>query len=563
MFVVFEGIDGCGKTTISNRVVERLKAQGYRVKHLRAEGRFASTVSESIRELSRDSQNLALDPRAEFLLYVARDVQLMEESLLPALEDHDIVIADRFLYTAEVLARFGRHLPPDYVTPVVNAAAAGLAPELVVLVDLDPSLARARRKSSKLVSKGGRTPSRKGLSGVGLSQRLRAGYRELAAESPERWFTVHNDAPLEEVVVEVTTLIDAGARLGASTALREAQARRTQPRAAPPLSSPEQARDAFLHWIQLRAEREPQVAAYMLAGLFGGTVDDLRLALARHAPQVVLAGLAGLTNPLSWQLREELALLHPAQVARGLTGPAALHPQGQALQAALFERAPGEVLKGLAQRDSELAWALRERAREEHAEAVLFSLSGLACERSWRLRDSLLAQHRKDLRTHYGLARAAAKSVQGLSDERAWALRESTRAAAPLACVGSLAHLSSARSFELRASYLRYAPKTVMESLRRLDVPEAWQMRRAVAADVKEALDGMVGVEAEAAWALRTEFADQWPSTAVKSLGSLADTPRGQEFVARRLALHGDNVSLLKHATAIALGLHRGWEGEG
>ena len=130
MFVVFEGIDGSGKTTVSNLVVERLRASGLSVKHLRAEGKFASSVSESIRSLARDSKNVDLVPRAEFLLYVARDVQLIDELLGDALRTHDVVIADRFLYTAEVLARFGRALPASYVEPVIAAAAGELSPDL-------------------------------------------------------------------------------------------------------------------------------------------------------------------------------------------------------------------------------------------------------------------------------------------------------------------------------------------------------------------------------------------------------------------------------------------------
>src|SRR5690606_3336661 len=152
MFVVFEGIDGSGKTTISNLVVQRLERAGLSVKHLRAEGKFVSSVAEAIRGLARDSKNHDLDPHAEFMLYVARDVQLIEEALRDAVRSHDVVIADRFLDTAEVVARFGRGLPARFTRPILEAAAQELAPDLVILVDVDPVLARARRKASKLVT---------------------------------------------------------------------------------------------------------------------------------------------------------------------------------------------------------------------------------------------------------------------------------------------------------------------------------------------------------------------------------------------------------------------------
>src|SRR6185295_164445 len=110
MFIVFEGIDGSGKTTISNRVAAALRARGLTVEHLREGGAFASTVTQGIRDFCRDARNLALTPRAELLMYVAREVQLADEVLKPALAHADVVIADRYFYTAEVLARAGREL---------------------------------------------------------------------------------------------------------------------------------------------------------------------------------------------------------------------------------------------------------------------------------------------------------------------------------------------------------------------------------------------------------------------------------------------------------------------
>src|SRR5678816_1383648 len=165
MFVVFEGIDGSGKTAVSNQVAAALRARGLPVRHVRADGRYASRVSEAIRDLGRDARHLELVPAAEMLLYVARDVQLIEQLVKPALRDGDIVIADRFLYTAQVLARHGRHLPAAYTDPILSAAAGGIVPDLVVLCDVDPALARARRKSAKLAAADRRPPARKGLAG--------------------------------------------------------------------------------------------------------------------------------------------------------------------------------------------------------------------------------------------------------------------------------------------------------------------------------------------------------------------------------------------------------------
>ena len=55
MFVVFEGIDGSGKTTISNKVADKLRAAGLSVHHAREAGTFTSTAAQAIRELGRDA----------------------------------------------------------------------------------------------------------------------------------------------------------------------------------------------------------------------------------------------------------------------------------------------------------------------------------------------------------------------------------------------------------------------------------------------------------------------------------------------------------------------------
>ena len=304
MFVVFEGIDGSGKTTISNRVAKTLAASSLSVKHLRADGRFASSVTEAIRELCRDARHLDLVPKTEFLLYVAREVQLIEEVLKPALAQHDVVLADRFLDTPRVLARHGRNLASSWTEPVLAAASEGVVPDLVVLVDVDPALARARRKASKFVGNDRRPPSRKGLAGVGLQHRLRGGYLELAASEPARWVVIDNEGSLEEIVERVSRFIRDAHANGVAVArsrFEHAGGRRRAP-ASPGSPTVERALEAFLSVIDQRLDPEPHVAARLLAGLHGPGVDERRLRLGRSVPESILSGLAGLADDTSFAI---------------------------------------------------------------------------------------------------------------------------------------------------------------------------------------------------------------------------------------------------------------------
>lgn len=559
MFVVFEGIDGSGKTTISNRVAAQLTAEGLSVKHLRAEGKFVSPVSEGIREFGRNAQNLDLSWQAEFLLYVARDVQLLHENLRPALAEHDLVLADRFLYTPEVLGRHGRRLPESFTQPILKAAADGLEPDLVILVDVDPTFARARRKLRKLSEHQAKPPSRKGLSGVGLQHRLRRGYLAMAEEHPERWVVLTNEDALERTVERAVNLIRHANREGASRAIARFRAESARPRTPPQLLRPEDAVGAFLQVVDSLTEREPRVAAYMLGGMFGPELDARRRALFERAPDAVLVGLKDLPDDVSFELRERAGREHPAHTLRSL-GVSIATERGFRLWQELAERAPADAVTCLTGLDDERAWQARERFFEQApflAELVIGSLSGLGSARAWALRERLLSTRRAELPQRYELSRVVAKSVTGLAEPAAWELRREARHAAPVAAIASLVSVSDEESWAWRRGALRKAPKVVMATLRGRLEDEAFEMRSAVVADCKEALDGLQGIGTEAAWTLREASRDVWPSTVVKTLAALADAPRGRELVEQQLRKYPDNVSLLKHVSSVALGLHR------
>lgn len=558
MFVVFEGIDGSGKTSISNRVAAELGRQGRSVKHLRAEGRFASPIVEGIREFARNSQYLELCWEAEFLLYVARDVQLMNEMLRPALACHDVVLADRFLYTSEVLARHARGLGESFVRPILKAAADGVEPDLVIWVDVDPAIANARRKLRKL--DGGRQgpPARKGLSGSGLPERLRAGYLELAASDPERWFVLSNHGSLEESVQHAVELIGRAQSHGPARAVATYRAAQKQRTSQPPrLASVAAALESFLSRVDELSECEPALGAYLLGGMYGAPVDARRRRLAELAPSAVLNALRGLDDAESQRLRRDLSPRHPNLVLRSLRGGLS-SPASWALWQELEAVVPSEALPCLRGSTDARAWAARDRWCEREPEATLASLAGLDDARAWAMRERLLTLCGGVDSTNYEFARALARSVSGLSTEAAWHWRSQAQRVAPVAALASLVGVTDPQSWIWRARALKYAPKVVMNSLSGCAEPAAWRLREQVVRHCKEALSGFEGIDSREAWTLREQSYDIWPSSVVKTLGPLADAERGRAVIERQLAAYPEDISLLRHVARIALGLHRG-----
>jgi dTMP kinase len=563
MFVVFEGIDGSGKTTISNRVAQALRERGLRVEHLREGGSFASGVTQRIRDFCRDARNLALTPRAEFLLYVAREVQLGDEVLAPALAHADVIIADRYLYTAEVLASVGRALPVRELRPVLEVAAGGIWPDLAILIDVDPSVARGRRKVSKILTPDPRPSSRKGLTGSGLQQRLREGYRAIAAREPERWLVVDNaDADLESVTAGLIELIQKARECGVAAALAAAKtpdrAGPPVPRPVRPMDSPRAALEEFLDWVDERCAREPPLAAYVLAGLGGPEIDERRMALSRSAPRVIARGLRGLADGTSWQLRRLLLEVAPDEIALGLVDLAAPALEAWRLRELLAAVVPAEVAQSLQGLDDETAWALRAELYALVPDAVVGSLALLGSPRAWEIRDRWLAERGGLMAAvdRYEVARVAARSVTGLDDERAWEIRKAAREAAPAAALLSLKGTTSEHAWHWRERALERAPKPVLATIDLIDDPRAWSMRAAMAERCREALDSMIGVDHPVGWEIREACLDLWPAQVVKSLGVLVSGARGYEMLMRELSAYPDNISLLKQGAAIASGGH-------
>lgn len=554
--VVFEGIDGSGKTTLSNAVAAALRADGLRVAHVREGGNFASVVTTGIREFGRDAKNLALSPHAELFVYLARELQLLDEATAPALAAADVVIADRFFYTAELLATAGRDLPAAEVAPIVAAATRGVVPDLVVVVDVDPHLARARRKVSKVGKLDPRPPSRKGLAGVGLQHRLRDGYLARAAAEPARWIVVENtEADLASLIDGLTRAVRAirGADVAAARACLPA------PIARRPAATVDDAAQAFATWLDDRAEREPALAASWLAGLAGPSWHARRHRLRAAAPLVIAGGLRNLADEASWALRHELAEVAPGPIARGFvaaTDPLALAPlpaerQAEAAAAAraLVGRAPRDVASALWGRDDDLAWELRGQLTGDE---LVRSVGGVAGPRAWAIRDAwLAASGGLEALTTYERAHLACGAVGGLTDDAAWTWRKAARAAAPVTALASLWGVGEERAWKWRAEALARAPKTVLASLAGVDEPRAWAMRAATVARCPEALDSIRGLDGPAAWDLRAHGQGPWPVAAVKSLGPLALTERGRAFLAEQLVRLPDSLALWRSAALV------------
>ncbi len=173
MLITFEGLDFCGKSTQVKRLDDHLRAAGRDVRVLREPG--GTPLGEVIRGLLLDHTHAAMTDAGELLLFSASRAQLVQDVVRPALQAGTVVILDRYYDSTTAYQGYGRGIALDVIHAVNRFATGGLAPDLTFFLDI-PEVEIERRMQQVR-----RTGDRMESSGRQFYERVRAGYRALAA----------------------------------------------------------------------------------------------------------------------------------------------------------------------------------------------------------------------------------------------------------------------------------------------------------------------------------------------------------------------------------------------
>lgn len=191
-FITLEGPEGAGKTVLARRLAEALGVRGHAVRLTREPG--GTPLGERVRALllERSSGDLAIDARADALLFNAARAQLVAEVIRPALEAGEVVLCARFADSTLAYQGYGAGLPIDQLRAIADAATGALAPDLTILLDVDPEVG-LRRKAP-----GARNRFEASFD-LDFHRRVRAGFLELAVQEPERWRVVDSTRHVDRV----------------------------------------------------------------------------------------------------------------------------------------------------------------------------------------------------------------------------------------------------------------------------------------------------------------------------------------------------------------------------
>lgn len=200
IFIVLEGGEGSGKTTVANYLVKRLSSEGYDVMYTREPG--GVKISEEIRNIILDVNNTDMDPRTEALLYAASRRQHLVEKIIPALKADKIVICDRYIDSSLAYQGYARRIGMTNIKTLNNFAIRDentnelYLPNLSIYLDIDPILGLER------IYNRDDTLNRLDKEELSFHQDVRRGY--ITAYNLEEYIEMFDASkPLEEVEEEV------------------------------------------------------------------------------------------------------------------------------------------------------------------------------------------------------------------------------------------------------------------------------------------------------------------------------------------------------------------------
>ena len=194
-FITVEGIDGCGKTTQAEFIIDGLVEAGLSAKLVREPG--GDPISESIRKLLLHAEE-SMSDRAEALLMIASRAQLTDKVILPQIIDGKWVVADRYADSTLAYQGGGRGLSVNSLDMINEFGTYTLKPDLTFFIDISVDIANSRMRVEK---------DRIEKEGNDFQQRVRDQYLKLSEKDSDRVVVINGDKSIDEIKADIWTHI--------------------------------------------------------------------------------------------------------------------------------------------------------------------------------------------------------------------------------------------------------------------------------------------------------------------------------------------------------------------
>ena len=192
-FITVEGIDGCGKTTQAEFIIDGLVEAGLSAKLVREPG--GDPISESIRKLLLHAEE-SMSDRAEALLMIASRAQLTDKVILPQIIDGKWVVADRYADSTLAYQGGGRGLSVNSLDMINEFGTYTLKPDLTFFIDISVDIANSRMRVER---------DRIEKEGNDFQQRVRDQYLKLSESDSGRVVVINGDKSIDEIKADIWT----------------------------------------------------------------------------------------------------------------------------------------------------------------------------------------------------------------------------------------------------------------------------------------------------------------------------------------------------------------------
>lgn len=189
LFISFEGIDACGKSTQVEKLAERLRADTFNVLTLRDPG--GTPISEEIRKILLSNKHSEMGAMTELLLYEAARAQIVYERIIPGMRERDVVLIDRFFDSTTAYQGYGRGIDLENVKRANLLATGGLTPQLTFFIDIAWEESRRRKSNGHM--------DRLESEDQDFFNRIRNGYLQLAQTHAKRFRIIDGNLSPEAV----------------------------------------------------------------------------------------------------------------------------------------------------------------------------------------------------------------------------------------------------------------------------------------------------------------------------------------------------------------------------
>lgn len=199
VFITFEGVEGCGKSTQVRRLQQHLVKLGRDVHVTREPG--GTPIAEAIRAILLDCAHARMQPMTELLLYAAARAQHVAEVIAPALEAGKTVLCDRFADSTTAYQGAGRGVDPELVSLVHRLATHGVWPDLTIVLDVPAEVGLARAQA-------GSGLDRIEKECIEFHRQVREGFLDIARDDARRVCVVDGTGSEQDVAETIAALVE-------------------------------------------------------------------------------------------------------------------------------------------------------------------------------------------------------------------------------------------------------------------------------------------------------------------------------------------------------------------